>query len=74
MVKSLMQKRYTVTSNKFWSSMSFQNFVRLSQNKKYSLPDYAQQSVISYFFSIIIMPNEPNDPVIKIIPVKYSTG
>jgi hypothetical protein len=27
-----MQKRYTVTSNKFWSSMSFQNFVRLSQN------------------------------------------
>jgi hypothetical protein len=41
-------------------------------DKKYSLPDYAQKSVISYFFSI--MPNEPNDPVIKIIPVKYSTG
>jgi hypothetical protein len=31
-----------VASNKFWSSMSFQNFVRLSQIKKKSLPDYAQ--------------------------------
>jgi hypothetical protein len=31
-----------VASNKFWSSMSFQNLVRLSQIKKKSLPDYAQ--------------------------------
>jgi hypothetical protein len=28
-----------VASNKFWSSMSFQNLVRLSQIKKFSLPD-----------------------------------
>jgi hypothetical protein len=29
----------TVASKKFWSSMSFQNLVRLSQIKNFSLPD-----------------------------------
>jgi hypothetical protein len=41
------QKQTTVASKKFWSSMSFQNLVRLSQVKKKSLPDLCscQQSI-----------------------------
>jgi hypothetical protein len=37
----------TVASKKFWSSMSFQNLVRLSQIKQNSLPDYAHVNKIS---------------------------
>jgi hypothetical protein len=37
----------TVASNKFWSSMSFQNLVTLSQIKKKSLPDYAHVNKVS---------------------------
>jgi hypothetical protein len=37
----------TVVSNKFWSSMSFQNLVRLSQIKKIFLPDYAHVNKVS---------------------------
>jgi hypothetical protein len=37
----------TVASNKFWSSMSFQNLVRLSQIEKFSLPDYAYVNKVS---------------------------
>jgi hypothetical protein len=39
--------RYTVASKRFWSSMSFQNWVRLSQIKKISLPDYAHVNKMS---------------------------
>jgi hypothetical protein len=37
----------TVASSGFWSSMSFQNLVRLSQIKKNSLPDYAHVNKVS---------------------------
>jgi hypothetical protein len=37
----------TVASNKFWSSMSFQNLVRLSQIEKISLSDYAHVNKVS---------------------------
>jgi hypothetical protein len=37
----------TVASNKFWSSMSFQNLVRLSKILKISLPDYAHVNKVS---------------------------
>jgi hypothetical protein len=40
-------RQFTVASNKFWSSMSFQNVVRLSQIKKKSLPDYAHVNKVS---------------------------
>jgi hypothetical protein len=38
---------YTVASNKFWSSMSFQNLVRLSQILKISQPNYAHVNKVS---------------------------
>jgi hypothetical protein len=37
----------TVASKKFWSSMSFHNLVRLSQIKKFSLPDHAHVNKVS---------------------------
>jgi hypothetical protein len=37
----------TVANNKFWSSMSFQNLVRLSQISKMFLPDYAHVNKVS---------------------------
>jgi hypothetical protein len=37
----------TVASNKFWSSMSFQNLVRLSKILKISMPDYAHVNKVS---------------------------
>jgi hypothetical protein len=37
----------TVASNKFWSSMSFQNLVRLSQIKKKIPADYAYVNKVS---------------------------
>jgi hypothetical protein len=37
----------TVASKKFWSSMSLQNLVRLSQIRKISLPDYAHVNKMS---------------------------
>jgi hypothetical protein len=37
----------TVASKKLWSSMLFQNLVRLSQIKKNSLPDYAHVNKVS---------------------------
>jgi hypothetical protein len=38
---------YTVASNKFWPSMSFQNLVILSQISKISLPAYARVNKVS---------------------------
>jgi hypothetical protein len=38
---------HTAASKKFWSSMSFQNLVRLSQIKNFSLPDYAHVNNVS---------------------------
>jgi hypothetical protein len=40
-------RKITVASKKFWSSMSFQNLVRLSQIKKISLPDHAHVNKVS---------------------------
>jgi hypothetical protein len=40
----------TVASKKFWSSMSLQNLVRLSQIRKISLPDYAHVNKMSKKF------------------------
>jgi hypothetical protein len=37
----------TVASKRFWSSMSFQNLVRMSQIKKKSLSDYAHVNKVS---------------------------
>jgi hypothetical protein len=37
----------TVGSKKFWSSMSLQSLVRLSQIKEKSLPDYAHVNKVS---------------------------
>jgi hypothetical protein len=43
------QQLCTVTSSKFWSSISFQNLVRLSQILKFSLPDYAHVNKVSKY-------------------------
>jgi hypothetical protein len=45
--------RCTVASKKFWSSMSFQNFVRLSQINKKSLPYYAHVNKVSKKFELL---------------------
>jgi hypothetical protein len=37
----------TVASKKFWSSMAFQNLVRLSQIQNFSLPNYADVNKMS---------------------------
>jgi hypothetical protein len=37
----------TVASNKFWSSMSFLNLIRLSQIKNVSLPYYTHVNKVS---------------------------
>jgi hypothetical protein len=46
--------RCTVASKKFWSSMSFQNFVRLSQINKKSLPYYAHVNKVSKKFELLL--------------------
>jgi hypothetical protein len=46
-VRESFESKCTVASNKFWSSMSFQNLVRLSHIKKFPLPDYTHVNKVS---------------------------
>jgi hypothetical protein len=41
-------------TGKYWSSMSFQNLVRLSQIKKFPLPDYAHVNKVSKKFELLL--------------------